>query len=449
MTRPLAARGRRLSLVLLVLTAVLASASAQDGLKTIDNPGGGQIVYDVVPNQTAQGAMGAVLRYAHGRFGDRPQIGTIFQSRDGQTFGASFTLTATKQGNKPIAGLVMVSMAMGTDPQAAVLYDEKARFARTQPEMLHTLSGIWSQQVQPAGAEGPSAPQGQPRPLHMVSGGDGSGHIGLPDDWHITAMSGGQCTAEGPNGELVGLGLMYGNIHDPSLRSNLQQFSGANQAGALAYRIGGNIYDAFVSLTNQVRRINRKPPATFTFISSKPVPGMNQNEHAVEVHFEVDFQDGKGPRTASARVGENFMQGSPTWMMDVQTSSIPKALYDREWPTVQAIIRSYNQDVGVINRELQTSLDNTRAIGARSRQQAADADSRRVASTAAFNQHMDDLSVASKVQQNYTMDRTELQDNNQNTRGAVDNNVAAALIKANPDRYQEVPSSSFLKGVDY
>jgi hypothetical protein len=171
-------------------------------------------------------------------------------------------------------------------------------------------------------------------------------------------------------------------------------------------------------------------------------------DHAIEARYILDFNDGKGPRTASAHIGEVHLQGSATWMMTVQETSIPTALYDREWPLMLAIIHSYNQDVGVINSQLQQSLA-TRAIGERTKIQVDAADSRRIASTAAFNQHMDDLDRASQVQQNYTMDRTELQDNDLALRGAIDNNVAAALIKANPDRYQQVPNADFLRGVDY
>jgi hypothetical protein len=431
--------------VFLVL-CLSASLTHAQGLKTIDNPDGGQIVYGSVIGQTTpQGAMAAALRYAHGSFGDRPQIGTIFQSKDGQTFGVGFSLTAVKLGNKPIAGLVMISMTPGQDPQAALLYDEQTRFLKTQPEMLHTLSQIWSQQVQSAGASGPPDPVPV---LHSATAGDGSGHIGLPDGWHITAMSGGQCTAEGPNGEQLGFGLEYQGIHDPNLRSQFSRFSNPNAPGAISAPLGGNIFASYVSVTNQVRRNNHKGPASFQLVSQTLVQPQT-GDHAIEAHYILDLNDGKGPRTASAHIGEVYMQGAATWMMTVQETSIPTPLFDREWPTMLAIIHSYNQDVGVINSQLQQSLANTRAIGARSAQQAADADSRRVASTAAFNQHMDDLSVASKVQQNYTMDRTELQDNNLNARGATDNNVAAALIKANPDRYQEVPTASFLKGVDY
>jgi hypothetical protein len=62
---------------------------------------------------------------------------------------------------------------------------------------------------------------------------------------------------------------------------------------------------------------------------------------------------------------------------------------------------------------------------------------------------MDNIDRFSKSFQNYQLDQTELQDNNLNARGAVPNALADALVKANPDRFQTVPTQDFLKGVDF
>jgi hypothetical protein len=51
--------------------------------------------------------------------------------------------------------------------------------------------------------------------------------------------------------------------------------------------------------------------------------------------------------------------------------------------------------------------------------------------------------------QYYQLDRTELQDKTQNAGGAIPNSLADALLKANPDRFQTVPTQNFLKGTDF
>jgi hypothetical protein len=214
----------------------------------------------------------------------------------------------------------------------------------------------------------------------------------------------------------------------------------------LNYPMGGDLFAAFVSLTNQRRQINHLPAATFQRIAATPDAS---DPHAIQCRYEVDLQDGKGPRLGSARIGELGAPGAPVWAMTVSASSIPKALTESEQPTMNAIVRSYSQNAAVINGELQQSLARIKAVGDRSRQQAADADQRREASSAAFNAHMDNIDRMSKSMQNYTLDRTEVQDNTYNQRGAIDNSYAAALIKADPDRFQSVPAQSFLRGVDY
>jgi len=62
---------------------------------------------------------------------------------------------------------------------------------------------------------------------------------------------------------------------------------------------------------------------------------------------------------------------------------------------------------------------------------------------------MNNIDRMSKSMQNYTLDRTQLQDTAYHQRGAIDNSYAAALIKADPDRFQSIPTQSFLRGVDY
>ncbi len=90
----------------------------------------------------------------------------------------------------------------------------------------------------------------------------------------------------------------------------------------------------------------------------------------------------------------------------------------------------------------------SRQAGNNARIQANDAHAAEDAQSASFQAHMDNIDRFSKSFQNYQLDQTELQDSEQ-TRGAVPNSLADALIKANPDRFQTVPTQDFLKGVDF
>src|SRR5450755_5130316 len=108
---------------------------ADEGLKTINNPGGGQIVYGPLGDVSSlKTAMVYVLRTVHSHFDDRPRIGKFFQAKDGHSVATFFSVTAKSQGGGAISGLAIVSMAEGSGSAAgAVLYDDAARFARSEP----------------------------------------------------------------------------------------------------------------------------------------------------------------------------------------------------------------------------------------------------------------------------------------------------------------------------
>jgi hypothetical protein len=68
-------------------------AIAQTALKTIENPGGGRIVYGRVDGQTTEGgAMGAVLRSMHQQYGDKSSVSRVFQVNDSGSAAVFFTL---------------------------------------------------------------------------------------------------------------------------------------------------------------------------------------------------------------------------------------------------------------------------------------------------------------------------------------------------------------------
>jgi hypothetical protein len=127
----------------------------------------------------------------------------------------------------------------------------------------------------------------------------------------------------------------------------------------------------------------------------------------------------------------------------------PQSSADQEQPTLKAIFDSYTLDANVIGREYAGDEGRSRQAGANARAQANSAHAAEDAQTSAFNAHMDNIDRMSKSFQNYQLDNTELQDNNQNARGAVPNDLANALIKSDPNRFQSVATPDFLKGVDY
>ncbi len=433
-----------------------AKASSADALTVIDNPGGGQIVYGTLPGESSfGGGLATMLKSVHGHFGDRPQVGKFFQARGSDSVAAFFTLTAKNQGGKPIAGLVIVSMPQGSQPAAAVLYDEAARFPRSGPSMLLKLNEAWQSAARKAAsmsrgpAATPTARQTTAEPLRMATAGDRSASIGLPPGWQLTSVIGGQLVASGPNGEAIHLGLMYQQIQDPRARRNPWMASPRGGTRPLVCAYGGDLFSSYVDLTNQVRQNRHLPAATFRLTSSQNLPPTQFEQRVIQAMYEVDLHDGKGQRKGSVRVGAMATRGLPTWAMTVSGSNAPVAVAEAENPTILAMIRSYSQDAKVIAGETKAVIDNIRAIGRAAQARAQAQSAANEAHNRAFDAHMDDIDRHSKSFQNYLLDRSQVQDSGLHARGTLSNPSADALVRADPNRYKILSTQDFLKGVDY
>jgi hypothetical protein len=296
----------------------------------------------------------------------------------------------------------------------------------------------------------------------VATGGDRSASVTLPEGWRLTGVAGGQLTAEGPKGEMVGLGIMLQGIRNPG-GPRMPMFGPPGGGAPLVAPFGGDLFASFDSLTNQVRRNKRLPAASYQLTKSEPLPATQYEQRVVQALFEVDLHDGKGRRKGSARIGAMHVRGVPTWALTISSSNAPVAVADAEKATLLAIVRSYRQDPQVIAQETRQVIGriNASAHAARIRANAqsaandahnrafdahmADLDSR----NRAFDAHMDNLDRSSKSFQNYLLDRDVVQDNDRNERGTVGNGYGDALVKSNPDRFQYVQQKDFIKGVDY
>ncbi len=438
---------KRLLWIAILLTS--PGRARADDLKTINHPGGGQIVYGPLTDVTSmQNGMVYVLRMVHSHFGERPQIGRFFQARDSHSMATFFSVNAKRPdgSSHPVSGLVIVAMPEGSTPAAAVLFDESARFAKSGPGMMKTLNRAWRADSPPAAAEPAApAPSREAQALHMATGGDRSAAIGLPAGWRLTAVTGGALSAEGPNGELIFLGLIYQQIHDGAVRG----FGGMGGGAPIICPRGGDLFNAFVSVNNQVRRNRHMTQASYRLISEQNLGRTQYEAQVTQAIMEVDLHDGRGVRKGSARIGAMFTPGLPTWAMTVSGSNAPRSVADAESATMTAILHSYSQDSRVIAQETNAVIDrihaNARAAQIRANAQSAAND----AHNRAFDKHMDDIDRYSKSFQNYQFDRAQVQDNDRNVRATVGNGTADALTNIDSRRFQIVPTQDFIKGVDY
>jgi hypothetical protein len=432
-----------LALGLLWSIASSQSAGAQDSLKVIDSPAGGQVVYGPVDENTPQAAMAAVLRYVHTHFGDAPIVSKAFQSRDGQNFGAFFTVTAKTQGNRKIAGLAIVSLARGAKPAAAVLYDDSSRFAKTEPMLLRALTDAWRTAATPAAASGASH-SGTVPPLTPTRFPDGSGAVNLPAGWRITFASHGGAKIVGPRGETVLLSNSAGPIYDannPQVQARLR-YANPNNRPILCPNS-----DALHTYLCILQQGGAQP--AFQLRNSRALPPQGRAVQAVLIDADIDLHDGRG--VLSCELGLSITGISPLGdrTLGINGTCAPQSSAAQEQPTLKAIYDSYSINGQVVASEYAGDERRSREAGNNARIQANNAHAAEDAQSASYQAHMDNIDRFSKSFQNYQLDQTELQDSEQNARGAVPNSLADALIKANPDRFQAVPTENFLKGTDF
>jgi hypothetical protein len=418
------------------------TGASQSTFHAVNNPGGGQYIYGALPGKgTMPDAVVYMLQQVHNYFGDRPEVGKFFGAHDGSSVATFFTVNATKAGNRPMTGLLIVSRKGDGSASGAVVFDDSSRFASTEPSMMKALSAVWQPARQSAAgvpatthAEGQrlQSRRGEIPPLVQASGGDHSAVISLPEGWKVTFVGGGALTAAGSNGEMVYLGLLY-----------------------QGYAMGPDLFTNFVNISNENRRKKGLNAGTYSVLSQTKVPGQ---QPSVQVAYKTDFNDGFGPRTGNVRL----VSWGPQALL-LYGSNMPDRVASEENATMQAVMNSYHTNDQVVAQEQQGALNRVHADAARAQAQSAAIDARREASTAAYDQQMrdtdarnsaidsqaDNIDRASKMNQDYILDRSVVRDNENGDRGTVSNSYADALVRGNPDRYQIVPTQEMIKGRDF
>ncbi len=440
-----------------------------DSLKTINNPGGGQVVYGPLPNVTTnQQAMSQMLKLVHGHFGDLPTVDKFFQRKGSNSVATVFRLTAKTQGNKPIQGMIIVSVPKGSKTAAAaVLYDDASRFGKTEPVLMKSLDEAWRQDLTvtparsgmaagnnagngPGGVFGVNIPPDKSlsQPLHLGVNPDNSGSIGLPEGWRVTSGGGGTLHAEGPHGESLHMGVLFGNNYDPQTQQGASMISYMRRGSTpfTACSMTQNLLQDWQCVSTQNRQRNHLPPIQVRLISSKFDPN-NQMQGAFLA--ETDFGDGKGPMMTSLRLGAQRM-GPGTWLLTVGQANVPKSLADVEWPTLQAMIMTYRQNSAVIQQETAAVIHQINQAAEANRKLADARSQANDAHNAQYWSDQDAKAQANKAFENYTLDYTVLHDpSDGRSWGRTDYPTAAFLIQADPDHFKEAGMQELIPGVDY
>jgi hypothetical protein len=459
----IAKRTSSLGLVLLfsicghAFAAPTDSGGAASTVKTIKNPGGGTIVYGRLSGQlTPQMALGETMKRVVADYGDRPQIGSALRNRAGTLWEGFFTVSNKKQGNVPMTGMVIVYTPASGTSGSATLIDTTANFPMSANSMLQSLvqavtGNAKSAQTGPQGAppsgpqSGPQkarenspspaaarAPPGPPERLTPVRFPDGTGSIGLPPGWTLVGAREGDVSAKGPNGEALRFGLAV-QVLDPGFPQS-RSLSGLARQGYVTVRYNQEPAEIFQEAVSQMNRKTRGQPPTLTIKQSRDLGGMTQGKNYM-LYGDVDRHDGAGLQSLVVQVSISppNPQFFGSYQMKVYQLTAPQQAMRKD--LTDAIFASYKSNgaaiTGIAVQRLGQIQEQDRVNEANFEQQMANTD--------LMSQGMSDLLRGESV-------FTDA-DTGRRYRGPDD--LASALQNANPNRFQTVPLSQYIHGVDY
>jgi hypothetical protein len=445
---------------LLIWALGLALETRAQGLKTINPPEGGQIVYGQVTGETTEaGAMGSILRNLHQRMGDRPRVGKLFDVRGTESVAVFFTVTKKKQGGMQISGEIITAKATTDHVEAALLTDDSARFPKSLGPMTKALFQVWhpmdAARTAGGGGGAPAAP------LHTVVTQDRSASIGLPDGWKLNPNMSmmGSLVAAGPNGESAEMGIAFGayDTNNPKVQQTMQTVRNGGLRGTVYATATYLPYNAELPKTfeYQIQKIRKQAglqPAIYNFTNVTPM-GQVPGERCAQMQGTVDFQDGKGKRemnTLYCTYAPNQFGG---WASNACMTTVPMQLAAKERATLGAILESFQVDMDIVRRQAHAiakpQIDKIHEIGRRAAIQAQSAHEQQAIQRSSVYQHWDSIDRRSQEFENYQLNYAVISNTDHTAHGTVDADDAAYLVQKYPDKYEYVSAPDYWKGIDY
>jgi len=444
---------------LLLLTTMGSATGRAQGLRTINPPEGGQIVYGQVTGETTEsGAMASILRGLHQRLGDRPRVGKLFDVRGSDSVAVFFSVTKKNQGGGQIAGELIVAKATTDHVEAALLTDDAARFSKSLSPMTKALFKVWHPMDAAGTAGGGSAP---PAALHQAVAQDRSASVGLPNGWNLVPKMSmmGSLVAMGPNQESAEMGVAFNALdpNNPHVRQTMQTVQNGGLRGTMYATASYIPYNGELSKTFefQIQKVRQKAglqPAIYNFTSVTPL-GQDSGERCAQMQGTVDFQDGKGKREMNTLYCAYTPNQFGMWSSTACMTTVPMQLAAKERTTLGAILESYQVDMAVVRRQANAiakpEIDKIHEIGRRAAIQAKTAHEQQDIQRSSVYQHWDSIDRRSQEFENYQLNYAVISNADHTAHGTFDSDDAAYLVQKYPDKYEYVSAPDYWKGIDY
>jgi hypothetical protein len=442
---------------ILMAVPLLAATQSFPGVTVLDHPGGGTLAYAQMPAQhTVQGAIHRVLQYVAARFGATPKVTHVLKSKDGNSLAVTFTIKATTESPGDMTGLALVAVTPSGPGKGAVLSDQSDRFGTTVVDMLQQMrqvaagaSATTATASSVATGSSPAvtttrtatptpasaAPAGVPKasaspvgPLHATPFPDGSGSVSLPDGWKMTGAHAGEVIAQGPAPAALHFDYQI-SAYDPSRISASSRFQIVKGSHAIPY--GADMASKMNLINTQNAQSQHKPPPIVKVLDTQQVAA-----NSYLIAEDVTPSDGSAPLRAWTQIFVGPLSPAGTYYLTLyQVLLSQQVSADEGNATVKALLGSYHANGQRVMAELAAANAQNQAIT-----DNYIAGSRRAFDAQQRNFAADDYAL---------LGNTVVRDRDFSEHGLVSDNLANALTQADPNRFQEVPPSQYIKGVDY
>ena len=416
------------------LGLTLLSPAQTGGIKTITMPEGGHIFYGAIPSQpTPTAALGQTLHKLSQVCGDRPQLGKLLKMKSGDLVAVFFTVNAKSQDGRALAGLAIAYAPQSGTAGGAVLLDDKDRFPSTVNSMFERLKKEIAPLLPPPPASsGSPTPQTSAAPaatLKPFQFPDGSGFIGLPDGWSLKNARLGDVTAAGPNGE----GLRFGwtiAVIDPTNPAS-RSLGAAPNFVRIPY--SASPADAYKAVLAQYAQKARKPAPNVEIQKVQELPLQGGKNYML--YGDLPAQNGQPEQSLVTQLIITMPLTMGTWQITAFQFTAPTNVMANERATIGEIFPSYTRN----NRYVNAVVNNMIVSGIEATNQFV----------SSVQKITDDSDRTTAGFSDFLRGQTVLMDTETGGHARTSDDLADLVTGSNPNRFQVVPLSDYIKGIDY
>jgi hypothetical protein len=447
---------------LIPLGAAAGKPAAPVGMSALTGRTGGNIVLGEIRGAASTGAVLTTgMRRTHGYF-THATLGSIVRSPDDHLMLATFHGSI---GRRAIRGLAIAAHAPSGASGFALLYDDANRFGATASPLMDQLQETIAQPP-----TSPTVPAIKTPPMHPFTARDGTFTAQIPTGWAIRGADLGSLITTGPKANEVVIISHMIKLVDP--RSQAYQLEQRNNAHTRFLRPGQSLYGIPMEYTGSPVQAVVGALTASTLASGQPDP------HVKVVHAKalppppgalreyvdaIDTERGHLTRSETMAIIVPPTQLG-IWSINVIATSAVAADYQRELPTMVAVLKAYKVDNAAMTSVVHQNIAQIERLGANARrnedaatQGILDNSNRQMAQNrATFNASMQNAAnVQSGIDRStagfvHYLNGTDVVENRTTgVRTSTDAGIAQAAAANDPAHYRLVPVSQYQKGVDF